>query len=297
MPDSAVSQTSPPIPNPGTSAPPTSGPDRATDGRFEPREWRYPADYHISYLRGKTADEAAQLNQQMYEVLQSQQPQQQQYAPQPQYQQQPQALSEPTNEEWLNDTQGASRKFAQHIRATQFEPVLNQYAQTIGSQARALCEMRDADAFRRWGPEIDTYIARYMPNPAQRTVESIGAVIDLVRGKHVNELIAEREREVLSKAQTTNTMRSDAGGIAAGASDGNRIDFNNTGLPEEYRRALERYRVTPETLDEFLTNTECRKRGISLQQARDEWLKAAKSGDIITEETRGNNIRIVSEAR
>lgn len=281
MSDSATTQSSPQPINQDTGAARTSSnePARATDGRFEPNQWRYPNDYHVAWMRGKTADEVGQLSSQMYDVLQNQSQGQPSQQPQQRVESQ-----EPTNDEWLTDTAGASRKFGEHLRRTQFEPVINQYATALGQQARAIVEMRDPDAFKRWGPEIDTYIARYMPQPAQRNVESIAAVVDLVRGKHVNELIAEREREVLSRAQQSNSMRADgAAASGAGAGSANRVDFTNVGLPDNYRRTLERYRITPDTLDEFLTSTECRVRGITLQQAREEWLAKAKAGDVITE--------------
>lgn len=271
---SQVSQTTPVT---GAQTTSSNDPARATDGRFEPNQWRYPADYHISWLRGKTADEAATLNSQMYDVLQR--PQAQQQPQQPQYAPQPAPSLEPTQDDWLTQPEVASRKLGEYMRKTQFEPAMNQFADTVAQQARMIVEMRDPEAFKRWGPEIDVMVQRY--GPAARSVEGLNAVVDMIRGKHVNELIAEREAAV--RGSMTASMRADGGAAATTAASGNRIDFDSAGLPDNYRRALERYRITPETLDEFLSATECKTRNITLQAAREEWLAKAKTGDVITE--------------
>ena len=74
-----------PTPAPPGAQPTTPAPDpaRAVDGRFEPNQWRYPADYPVAYLRSKTAEEAAKITDMLYQDMLKNQPQGQQSSPRP----------------------------------------------------------------------------------------------------------------------------------------------------------------------------------------------------------------------
>lgn len=279
---SNVPPSSPAIPATAGGATSTStgaDPARATDGRFEPTEWRYPANYAIEYLRGRTAEEGAQLSNALYQQLrQGQQPPQPRAVAPPT----PQHLTQPTADDYALDPGGATNRAIDYARATQFDPWMQQTAATQAQLARNIVELREPDAFKRWGPEIDLTLQQLLPDPRGRTPEALQIVVDVVRSRHVQELADDIVRTKM--AAMPQTMRADgAAGAASSANVVGRIDFTNAGLPDEYRRKLAQYNVTPESLDEFLRDTECRTRGIPLQQARDEWLTHAKSGDILTE--------------
>lgn len=217
----------------------------------------------------------------MQTELQRVQPQPARTAAPPSWTQAPAAPAPPTQDDFITDPAGATARYLQYMRTTELEPWAQQTAAAVAQQARALIEMREAEAFRRWGPEIDLEISRLLPDPRQRTADAMKLIVDVVRSRHNDEIVAEKLQEKLRTLPQS--VRADGSAPGTSAPADGRVDFTNAGLPEEYARTLARYNVKPETLDEFLQMTECRVRGISLQQARDEWLTKAKKGDILTE--------------
>lgn len=290
MPDDVNASNVPPTPatqatpggTPSTAS--TADPARATDGRFEPKEWRYPSDYPVEYLRNKTAEEAARYTDMLYQQVRSNTPPQQaqpvrpQGAPPAPYSQ----AAPPTQEDFLTDPAGATQRAIAYAQQTQLDPWAQQVGQNQAQMARNLIELREAEAFRRWGPEIDVEIQRQIPDARYRSPEALKLIVDIVRSRHVEELAEERmQAKLRSMPQSMRADGAVGGGTSANA--GGSIDFSSAGLPENYTRVLARANIKPETLDEFLQMTEVRTRGITLDQARQEWLDKAKKGDIITE--------------
>jgi len=279
-----------------TGAQTTSGAEqaRSADGRFEPNQWRYPDAYHVEWMRGKTADEVANISNQLYQNMLSGQPTAPQpnmpnpsYPTQPQYAPaQPAGPQPPTPDDWINNPSDAAQRDWAYREATQFRPQINQFAEGMGQQARTIVEMRDPDTFRKYGPQIDLYIKQL--DPQFRTVENIQKVVGMVKAEHLDEIVNERTREAISRAQDAGTMRS-GGGTGTGASPSASLDFKEAGLPERYRSLLERHRATPEKMREFFSAPSMRETftgdaNASVEKCIDAWLEMAKQGDIITEE-------------
>ena len=277
---------------PGTAA--TSGtPTSSGNNGVQNTGFKYTADAGVpSWAVGRTALEVAQLAEQMrQQVLQGQPQPQQQYQQQqyqPAQQQQPAVgANAPTVDEWMREPDVAGRKLADFIRTQTLEPVAAQFGASLGETSRAMAELQDADSFKRWGPEIDMEIARYQPDPRTRTPSSIKMLVEMVRSRHVKDLVEEGVQERMKTLQNSGSIRADGfGGAPAGVAEPGKVDFNS--LPPMYADRLQRHRVTEGTLREFFGNASMRASftgnpSASLQECVDAWLKKASTGDLLTE--------------
>lgn len=278
---------------PASGAPTSSGgaPPQATNGQFthKPEEWRYPSDYRVEWMRGKTAEEVANLSNAMYAELVRGQPQQQrgpagpqQQAAQTQYNSASPGTSAqpPSQEQWITDPAGAAAQYAAYIQQTQVQPMMSNMAQQLGTTARELIRRDYATEFNKWGPEIDLYINQM--DPAYRTVDNLRKVVQMVQANHLDEIATDRAKAKLDEMLNSGAvLRPGTAPTAPGAPVPGAVDFK--ALPDTYKRLLQKYDITPDTLDEFLTKTEVAAHGISLQEARERWFKRASSGDVIVE--------------
>lgn len=193
----------------------------------------------------------------------------------------------PNQDLWLTDPNAAAQQMLQHARQTEFAPALQHMAAQLGTTAREVVRRDYADDFSKWGPEIDLYINQM--DPQYRTIDNITKVVGMVRANHLDEIVAERAQRRLDEMVASGTvLRSGAapnGPVAP--PPGVITDFKSAGLPANYQRLLDRYGVTPETLDEFLMKTTVASTGCTLQQAREKWIESAKKGDIVTERPSG----------
>jgi len=189
----------------------------------------------------------------------------------------------PSPDEFLSNPAEATRKQIEYLRATEFAPAMAANQHTTAQMARGMAEMRDPDAFKRFGPEIDLELRRF--GMETWTPDNVKIVVDMVKGRHVHEiseeLVTKRAEEKLKQMLGPNaTLRSDSlGGTSAAVT--NTLDFEK--LPPNYSTVLKRLGVTPEHLDEFLTKTQVNALGVPLHKAREAWFKQAESGDIITD--------------
>jgi hypothetical protein len=162
-------------------------------------------------------------------------------------------------------------------------PQFAQLQSQMGMQARSAAEMRYADEFKRWGPDIDTRLKQYLPDPSQWTPQAIEAVVGVVRGEHAAELaneIAEKRVQELIAQGGSGLARSDAGGVGPSAGGPSPLDFNSDDLPPERRQLLAMTGATPQALDELLRKFYP---GEPLEKAREKWFDAAKKGDVLAE--------------
>lgn len=274
----------------GTGAIPSGGDGnqpRADNGQFaqKPDQWRYPNDWRIEWQRNKTADEVANLSNQMYAELVRRQPAPAS-APAP-TNGAPTGVTMPTDDQWLTQPGVAAQQVLQYARNTEFAPALANMANQLGVTAREVIRMRYPDEFRKWGPEIDLYINQM--DAQYRNVDNLDKVVGMVRANHIDEIAAERAQKRLDEMIASGTvLRPGAAPNGPGtAAPGAAIDLAKSGLPDNYARLLQRYGVTSETLDEFLMKTDVAATGCTLAQARERWLERAKAGDIITERPTG----------
>ena len=248
-----------------------------------PDAWRIPYgdQRYPEFAWGKTAEELANLTNKLYgEQLRGTQSTPQ-YQSAPQYQA-PSAPPEPSSDDWLTDPGSAAKRQMESYYQSHLAPQLQMQAAALGATSRSIVAQQEPEAFRKWGPEIDALINQI--DPQYRTTDAIGKVVNMVKGEHLDELVQERTKREIDRMANADPMRTDGSPLGATANARVGIDLDNTVLPPEYKRQLDKYGVRPETIDEFLTATEVRRRGITLDQARKEWLEKAGKGDIITEE-------------
>jgi hypothetical protein len=216
------------------------------------------------WLVGKTMTEAAALTGQLYNQLIAGQGQQvRMNAPAPTY--------APTHAapDWATDPMAATRA----VVAQDFEA----RDQILGAQARALAEMRYADDFKRWGPEIDMALGQIPPG--QRTPQVVDWIVRGVRGSHIDEITAEEAKRHVERLVQSGTLRPQAAGEGAGGVADNRVDFDK--LPPRYASVLKNLGVTASTVDEMLRSAYP---NLPLAKAREKWMKAASKGDVITDD-------------
>lgn len=264
-----------------TGAAPTSSEPRSRNIQ-SPEAWRIPYgdQRYPEFAWGKTAEELANMTNKLYgEQLRGysyQQPQ----APLPQASL---PAQEPSSDDWLTDPGSAARRQMEMYYQQHLAPQLQMQAAALGSTSRSIVAQQEPEAFRKWGPEIDALINQI--DPQYRTTDAIGKVVNMVKGEHLDELVQERTKREIDKMANADPMRTDGAPMGATTNARLGIDLDNTELPPEYKRRLDRYGVKPETIDEFLMKTEVARRpGLTLDQARKEWVEKATKGDIITEQ-------------
>lgn len=287
MPDTVTSADTVLTPDDVASLPPK--PDDHPDARNirTPDAWRYPDDYRVPWMRGKTADEVANVSEQMYQSMMKPQEDQQRHeqfgVPQQTWQQpqQQQTYQMPTDDDFLSSPASATQRYVEALKTQQLDPALN--AIYSGQADLALYNVRrdEKEAFDRWGPEIMqnlSQIDRRLWNPS-----NIKKVVSMVRGDHAEDLVKDRVEKEIQRRMESGTLRPDGATMTSSPTPASGVDFNRyvAELPPRYSAYLERARMTPQVFEEFLQKTECEPRGIPLKQAADEWFENAKKGDIL----------------
>lgn len=113
---------------------------------------------------------------------------------------------------------------------------------------------QEADAFRRWGPELEMEIAK-IPDHL-RDLDNMQLVVNMVRGKHVQELVDEKARQQavqLSQDQVA-AIRSGSGGSQTIPNTQN-FDLKSNDLPEEWRELASKHNLTLDQVREFTQAT------------------------------------------
>ena len=193
----------------------------------------------------------------------------------------PSAPELPKHEDWLANPAEATKRYADYLQATQFAPQLQQQAAAMAKTNRQLAQMQRADEFKRWGPEIDMTLNQMAPNPTAWTTDNILAVVDMVKARHVNELIAEERAKYTNELGGTSVRPSGSPG-ATSQMGVNQVDFEK--LPPGYKDALNAKGVTQRVIDEFLERTYV-KSGMepNLDKARERWIKQVQRGDVFSD--------------
>lgn len=223
-----------------------------------PPVWRAPENAP-AWAKGKTAEEILQQNIQLAEVVSRFNQQgilQQQPAPQAPVQATHQTASF-GDEDFLT---GAQVKALLQQAVAQVQPAVQQATQA-GAQANVgIAMMQFKPEFDRWGPEINSMLANVPLE--QRNVDTVKQIVNIVRGNHVDELVAEK---VAAASQHLPTTRSN--GAAAGqptslnnglnsphVSDAWKLRANAAGISE---REIEDFcRVNEMTPDQFFKQFE-----------------------------------------
>jgi len=201
----------------------------------------------------------------------------------------------PTQEDWLNDPASAAQKQQDYFNATQFQPQLQQLYTNNAATARQLVATEHAEAFKRWGPEIDSLIMR--TDPQMRTPDNLRMIVQMVKGQHADEYITEKAK---AEAERILAQRGDAGaistpgGVGTSAPGQNVLNYNVDELPGEYRRLLESEGLIREgrltnTFQEFISKV--KRPGQTIEDATKDWFEAAKRQDIIFSSS-GRGLRV-----
>jgi len=282
MPDTSSATSAPTTAVTPSSATASASPETASQNASTTSvpQFRYQAGPGVpQWLVGKTDMEAAALTQQLYHQLVSSAP-----APADSMPATAATLGAPPHmpgapdpDEFIHDPAGATQRLLNRVRQTELVPEFQARDNVIGQQARALAELQFKDEFRRWGPEIDLMLNQ-IPG-SQRTPQAVGLVVDVVRSRHMDELVAEKTDAKIKSLVEGGTLRpqsADGGGTGAGVY--NRVDFDK--LPPRYRGVLQNLGVTSETVDDMLRT--CYP-DMPLNKAREKWMKNAEKGDVITD--------------
>lgn len=263
-----------------------------------------------SWAIGRSPAEGFQMANQLYgqmlntggntpqrpQAQQSQQPNpyQQQQAYQPP-QAQPAGPQPPSADEWVENPAEAYRKQSEYERATTFQPALQGLWQSNAAMARDLVARDEADAFKRWGPEIDTMLSQV--SPEARTVQNIRTIVKMVKADHMDDLMNERVDRELQKRIESGALSRPGGTAGTSVNAPNSLDFSVDDLPPERREMLEATGVVRNgqlqpAFWEFMGNI-AKSEQKSVQQAAQEWWASAKKSDVIfasvVGEDRGGN--------
>jgi len=259
----------------------TASPAQAADGRFQPTEWRYPANYHVAELRGRTADEAATYFKTFYTQALSGQARPAQPAAQP-----APAPQVPDDTAWLTAPADAFNRGVQNVMQSQFQPAIGALYQQNASTNRQLVAQRYPDVFEKWAPEVDALALQL--DPQYRTFENLERIVKMVKSDHNDEIVQSKlDAAVNARLQAMGGQLRPDGSVAGGSSaaPANSVDLNSTDLPEEYRQILAAVNMKPRDLPDFLR----RYYGpdVDLDKAAKDWFDKAKSGKIISESRAG----------
>lgn len=193
-------------------------------------------------------------------------------AGQPQYQQPaqtPNAPVRPTNEMWTERPNEAAAMVAQMEAAEALKPAL-QGMTTLTQQAsqmmRSLAQQQFRDDFSKWGPEIDGHMANV---PVEhRTLDNYEKVVKLVRGNHLDEIVAERARQMVATGALGERSTS-VNGVAVSSVPG--LDPNK--IPAGFKEVIQRTGLTEDQVKSF-----CRTNNMTL----DSWVKQMSDGDMFS---------------
>lgn len=196
-------ESSPTAPS-GSDSPasPTSAPPAPPS---PPAEFRYGPE--AGEFAGRTASEVLALTQQALAQVRAYQP------PQPAYQV-PRADNFDTvaDGEYI-DGATAKRMLAAAMQGRGPDPMAQQALHLAASSNVGTARQLFADDFRRFGPEIDLELAKLSPDT--KSLDNIRMIVEIVRGRHVKELIEEaagqRAQQLLSQMEPTTRASGGAG--------------------------------------------------------------------------------------
>lgn len=245
--------TAPTTPEPTTPPESTSTPPSTGNGQpaAPPEPYRF-GENSPSWAKGKTAEEIlglVELQNQTIQQMQAQRPQVQAEQPRAQNGQWVAGIGD---EDFI--TGGQVKQLVERIQ--QANAPTSQYAQMALESAAGLAigvaqsKPENKKVFERYGPEVNAMLAKLTPE--YRTLDNIQYVVDLVKGRHVEDLAQIRAQELL--AQTSPTMRSLGGAGLAGTPNQTPQPvgpLEDERIPLEIRNSWKGTGLTNRQLEEF----------------------------------------------
>lgn len=161
------------------------------------------------------------------------------------------AFAELPENEYVSGAQ--VRQYLQQIQQTQLSPQLHQLAQQSSQGVLAFVQQKYQDDFNRWGPEIQSTIAQ-LPLE-QRSLDNLERVVKFVRSEHLQELLADKERELRQQfnAETGSPGLRSTGAPGAGPVPTTQQQFSlaNDKLPPEFRERAARAGLSDQQVADF----------------------------------------------
>ncbi len=232
-------------PNPTPESNSTSSP--TPSGTISPAATAPPAEFRFGtdaepWMQGKTPAEVAQIARELALTAQNALMQRPAYqAPQPQPQPTPIAPDDYVTGAQL---QGLVPQFQQALtqQAAQYaEPAI----QAAASVAYDRVKEKNSEVFAKYGPEIHGYLA-HVPK-TQWNIDSLTHVVDLVRGKHVEEIAAERAARLAAQPIDPAFRATGASGTTPAPTPQDPL----AGLDDFQRKRLADQKITRETIETF----------------------------------------------
>jgi len=198
-------------------------------------EYRYPDDPSIpQYLRGKTASDAAQLLAGIVDNIGR--------GPAPAA---PQDLPPAADDEYV--TAGHLKQAQQHA-LNQVNPWLQTVADQQATFGYGLAKREHAEIFKKYEPEIISVLNRVPRH--QWTLDVIQNAVTFVKGNHVNELLAEKTRELETTMHATMRSTGRAGSLQDSEPQ-ETVAAQLAKTPERWRARAQAEGITPAQVYEF----------------------------------------------
>lgn len=164
----------------------------------------------------------------------------------------------PTDQTWMTQPNAAAEQVFRQV----FAPQVQQY---IGNQAgliRNAMESKYPDMFQKYGPEIDSVLARV---PVEnRTLDIVEHAVKLVRGNHVDEIADERAKQKMAQMGGM-TERADGSGAGGPGVTSSTVDL--TKLPNGLADMAKREGLTIQQVQDS-----CKAMGMTTEN----WMKMAQ---------------------
>lgn len=233
-----------PTPAPGSSTPPSGGTPNPATPPAGP--WRVPETDPRPWARGKTTEEVLGITEALYDVAQKFN-QQQAVPPAP-----------PAQPQWgINDEDYLTGKQAKELADRMMAQMNQHYAQApnpaleiAASNCLAIVQGRHAADFGRYGPEIQTYLARVPKNAW--TVDNLEEVVNLVRSKHLDDLAAERAQQLVANMAPTIRPNGGVGSPAASNATPQSV-YDREDIPAAWKERARKANLTDRQINDYCT--------------------------------------------
>lgn len=175
----------------------------------------------------------------------------------------------PSINDWIERPTEAAQQVADTRLAAALGPMEKALAAATAMNAttqRALAARDHADAFAKWGPEIDGHMAQVAPE--HRTLDNYGKVVKFVMGNHLDELV-----EAKAKAMLASGGLGERSGGSNGVTAGETGAFDPAKLDPAIRALCEKHGIDRGTVREF-----CRKNNMT----EEAWVNGMAAGKMFT---------------
>lgn len=214
--------------------------------------WRAP-EGAPAWARGRTAEEILGIAQNLYSVAERFNQQGSVQPPPPSYQPPPSQAPQPI----LDDDFVTGRQVRElaEMRARELTAPLQQAIAQTSSTVLAIAQERNKDVFQKYGPEVHAYLAN-VPRE-QWTLDTVERVVKIVKADHLDEIAAEKARELAQS--TIPTMRSGTN-AGMGSSPSTQL-LDRPDLPDAWKERARKAGLTEREFLEF-----CHASGITPEQ-------------------------------